>query len=99
MRYNVNVKNILTFIHLGSNPRLVSGFSRKAYQVEVKGTTVYRYYGPVSVIRRKTVWDRKVTKVDNCGSVAEATALVRKIIGDRLAHGYSVAKPGEVPVN
>jgi hypothetical protein len=93
------MKNILSFIHLGKNPRLVSGFSRKAYQVEVVGNTVYRYYGPVSIIGRKTVYDRKTTLVDNYSTAAEVKRAVAKIINDRLAHGYEVCKPGEVPVN
>ena len=99
IRYTEGVKNILTFIHLGKNPRLVSGFSRKAYQVEVIGNSVYRYYGPVSIIGRKTVYDRKTTLVDNYTTAAEVKRAVSKIIGDRIAHDYRVAEPGEVPVN
>jgi len=92
-------KNILTFIHLDENPRLVSGYSRKAFQVEVIGNTVYRYYGPVSIIARKTVYDRKTTLSDTFVTSTQVEKAVRSHIGKRIAHGYRVALPGEVPIN
>jgi predicted DNA-binding WGR domain protein len=89
----------LTFIHLGDNPRLVSGYSRKAYQVEIKGNTVIRTWGPIDSVGRKTKWARTKSKIETFNSVAEMKKAVDAIVRTRLDHDYRVALPGEVPVN
>jgi hypothetical protein len=79
----------LTFINLKENLRNKSGFSRKAYQIIVQGTTITRRWGPVSSIRRKTYWEGKPREmVDYCGSRFEAERTLQ----------FHIQQPGEVPV-
>ncbi len=83
------------FVKIGANPTNYSGVGSRGYQIYRRARRVNRTWGSVEVRPgRHFVWIYTQQKVHNCSSERAAVALVRKLVDEREAAGYSRLPPG-----
>ncbi len=83
---------------IGSIPQNTTGIGSRGYHVYRRGTRVRVVWGPVDVIRGRSVrlaWSQTTMHKDyRCRSVPAAKATLLAIVDDRLREGYTRLMPG-----